>query len=147
MLLKGKLAHHRSLKKLKKLGHDLVKCWTAFKSVLPGEDLSQHDDVITLLNEFEDLRYPDDLLKFGAVIIMGFVTRADIGSPSPGTVEPTYTLSVTDLDALMDRLFKLCGINPEAYMKFYGDALEIVERHNVSCKGWFAQREASRQSD
>jgi hypothetical protein len=67
------------------------------------------------------------------------------GCPS-GVVEPGYQLSITDLDALMKRLFKLCGIDPEGYMSAYGDAVEFVERHNVSCQGWFPQREKGRQS-
>lgn len=147
MILKGKLAHHHSLAELKdrkKFGHDLGKCWAGFKAIFPAEPLAAHDDVVQTLNEFEDLRYPDDILHFGAHITIGFVTRPSMGSPDPSIVEPGYQLSVTDLDTLMDRLFKLCGINPEGYMSHYGDAVEVVERHNVTCQGWFPQREQAR---
>jgi hypothetical protein len=147
MVLKGKLAHHHSLADLKKkFGHDLAKCWAGLKTLFPAEDLSPHDDVVSTLNEFEDLRYPDDLLKFGAHITIGFLTRSQMGGPSSGTIEPGYQLSITDLDALMGRLFTLCGINPEGYMSVYGDAAEIVERHNINCCGWFPQREKDRES-
>jgi hypothetical protein len=138
MVLKGKLAHHHSLADLKKkFGHDLSTCWTAFKAIFPSENLSPHDDVVNTLNEFEDLRYPDDILKFGAHITMGFVTRSKMAGPPSGTVQPGYMLSITDLDALMDGLFNLCRINPRGYMGGYGDAVEIVKRHNVSGQAWF----------
>ena len=140
MLLKGKLAHHHSRADLKnKFGHNLAKCWAGFKAIFPPEDLTPHDDVITTLNEFEDLRYPDKL-RFGAYIMIGFVTRSRMGGPLSGVVEPRFSLSITDIDALMDRLFKLCRINPEAYMSANGDAMEILERNNVTCQGWFTQR-------
>lgn len=146
MILKGYLAHHHSLADLKKkFGHDLVRCWAGFKALFSKEDLSQHDDIVTTLNEFEDLRYPDSLLRSGAHITVGFVTRPAMGGPATGVVEPGYQLSVTDLDALMDRLFKLCGINPAGYLSCYGDAVEVVERNNVSCQGWFPEREKLRQ--
>jgi hypothetical protein len=148
MILKGKLAHHHSLADLKdrkKFGHDLGKCWAGFKAVFPAEPLASHDDVINMLNEFEDLRYPDDLLRLGAHISIGFVTRSNMGGPGPTVVEPGYQLSITDLDALMNSVFKLCGINPEGYMSHYGDAGEMVERYNITCKGWFPQRERARR--
>jgi hypothetical protein len=147
MVLKGKLAHHYSRADLKnQFRHDLARCWRGFKSIFPTEDLSAHDDVVNTLNEFEDLRYPDDMLKFGAHITIGFVTRSQMGGPPSVVVEPGYMLSVTDLDALMARLFKLCGINPEGYMSEYGGAVEIVERYNIHCQGWFPQREKERES-
>ncbi len=148
MLLKGRLAHCYSLNDLKdrkKFGHNLGKCWTAFKAIFPTEDLSQFDELVAKLDEFEDLRYPDDILRFGAVISIGFVSRTLMGGPISPRVEPVYQLSITDLDALMDQLFQLCGINPEAYLLAYNNAVEFLEKHNVTCKGWFPHRELARQ--
>src|SRR5262245_36496072 len=64
MVLKGKLVHHHSLSELKdrkKFSHHLDKCWAAFKAFFPTENLTQFDDVVTKLHEFEELRYPDDI--------------------------------------------------------------------------------------
>jgi hypothetical protein len=144
MLLKGKLAHHHSLQELKKISHDLNKCWIAFKAVFPTENLAPHDDIIDALNEFEDLRYPDNLLKFGAHVTIGLVTRSKMGAKPAATVEPGYQLSITDLDALMNRLFGLCGITPETWLTAQGNAVEFLESHNVSCQGWFPGREQRR---
>jgi hypothetical protein len=145
MILKGYLARHHSLADLRRnFGHDLVRCWDGFKALFPAEDLSQHDDIVTTLNASEYLRYPDNLRGFGANITVGFVARQAMGAPVSGIVEPVYQLSVTDLDALMARLFNLCGINPAGYMSRYGEAVEAVERNNVSCRGWFPDRERTR---
>ena len=46
-----------------------------------------------------------------------------------------------DSDALMDRLFKLCKIDPEGYLAQYGGAVQFVQMNNVSCKDWFRQRD------
>ncbi len=147
MILKGRLAHHHSLKVLKnKLSHHLDKCWTEFKILFPTENLTHFDNVVDKLNEFEELRYPDEILRGGAFISCAFVTAARVPAPGPSVVEPAYVLSVTDIDELMRKLFTLCGINPEGYLGAYSDTIEFLERNNVSCQGWFPQREKDRAS-
>jgi hypothetical protein len=90
MILKGKLTHTLSLDRLKKCGHDLRKVWRRFKRMLPTEQLSPFDDLIAKLDQFETLRYPDDLLKRGAQISVGFVAGNLMAATSPAPAEPVY---------------------------------------------------------
>jgi hypothetical protein len=139
MTLKGKLTHSLSLKQLQKtLGHDLKKIWHKFKALFPNDDLSSFDQLIDRLDDFEKLRYPDNLLANGAQIMVGF---GEVGQVWSG--QPTYSLSVTEVDALMAQLFVLCPVNPGAYMgrgDHHAAVVEVIERGNASCAGWFSER-------
>ena len=75
MLLKGHLSKTVSLKDLasrKKFGHKLSNSWAAFKGDFPADDLTEFDAMIDALNEFENIRYPDEILAHGVMIGIGF---------------------------------------------------------------------------
>src|SRR5947209_1571333 len=58
--LKGGLAKTVSLDDMKKkLGHKLPKIWDAFKMQANDPTLARFDEVVSTLNEFEEIRYPD----------------------------------------------------------------------------------------
>ncbi len=46
----------------KRYGHDLERLWSEFKTRNPDVTLAEHDEVISGLNKFEDIRYPDNLI-------------------------------------------------------------------------------------
>src|SRR4051812_2944148 len=69
MLLKGHLAQKRSPEELKQLKHNLPRLWTAYKGGLPAVTLTQFDETIELLDAFEDIRYPDEIVSKGAQIV------------------------------------------------------------------------------
>ena len=71
MFLKSGLSQIRSLPELKKFQHKLVNIWNAFKADFPAA-LSQFDKTITELADFEEIRYPDEVLKNGAQIIIDY---------------------------------------------------------------------------
>ena len=76
MGLKGALAKKGiSSKRLKKLGHDLPKTWRKFTAVY-GIDGSSFDRVIAGLQKFEEIRYPDEILKKGLSSLIGRGNRA-----------------------------------------------------------------------
>jgi hypothetical protein len=139
MMLKGRLTHTLTLQQMadKPYRHNLPRIWQAFKALFPAENLTRFDAFIDLLHAFDSIRYPDRLLQLGAQITVGFVTENRLGGRDPARPEPAYRLSITDLDELMDELFRLCSINPEAYLHAYNDAAEVIRKHNVSCQGWF----------
>jgi hypothetical protein len=67
MLLKGGLAKKRklSLSALEKMKHKLKALWREYKSDFPDPGLKRHDKTISLLDKFEDIRYPDRVLASG----------------------------------------------------------------------------------
>jgi hypothetical protein len=67
MILKSDLSRTRALEEIKQeFGHDLVRAWTAFKRDHPGVALDDLDDLISGLDLFDEIRYPDEYLKHGA---------------------------------------------------------------------------------
>src|SRR4029077_1391421 len=79
MFLKGGLARYRTLSELRAMGHNLKKIWRAFKTDFPDLALLRHDRTISLLNRFEELRYPRH--DGPAVIEIEIIW----GTTSPGT--------------------------------------------------------------
>src|SRR5262249_22693206 len=118
MMLKGRLTHTLTLAQMaaNPYRHCLPRISQVFKALYPAEDLNRSAQFITLLHDFDSIRYPDRILQQGATITMGFVTESRMGGHAPGRPEPAYRLSITDLDALMNELFRLCPINPGAYL-------------------------------
>jgi hypothetical protein len=144
MLLKGKLVYLHPLSQLKNWSHNLRKCWRAFKAVFPADDLTRFDKFIVALDQFEELRYPERLVEYGASIHFGWAPTSRLAAPSTSSV-PHYPLSVPDLDELMGRLFDLCRINPQDYLDHYPNVKEFVVRHNGACSKWFPEQDAGRQ--
>jgi hypothetical protein len=140
MLLKGELSKTTTLATIKKkYGHFLVKTWDAFKVLHSGEDLSAFDELIADLDRFEKIRYPDEYMKHGAAMSLGFVgadARPLIRRSARPRV-PEYTLPVKEVDAFIARLFKICRINPPAYFGgLHPEALESLEYENSESAGW-----------
>src|SRR5580704_2332833 len=63
--VKGGLARRRELSDLKDMGHKLKVLWRAYKADFPDPALKRHDKTISGLDKFEDIRYPDAILKHG----------------------------------------------------------------------------------
>jgi hypothetical protein len=71
-LLKAHLCQTRSLRDIyKQFRHDLPAAWTAFKAeVKDASELPQFDNAIQQLHAFEDIRYPDAIVRDGAMIVV-----------------------------------------------------------------------------
>lgn len=140
MLLKGELAKTVSLQDLKddkKFGHWLPKCWAAFKALFPSENLTEFDPMIVSLDRFERIRYPDNVLKEGMAITVGFGRWKP--TPVGGTAHPVpeYQLAVGDVDAFFARAVPLCRINPPAYTHFVSEyGREALTKFNDYAKDW-----------
>ncbi len=115
--LKGALSKTRSLPELKKLGHKLPGLWATFKAQASSPALAQFDDVISTLNEFEELRYPDSTLADGMLCIIN-ITKAGAAmtsSTSSGPTPPLYQVCLEEIDELVGAIFVAAGRNPKAY--------------------------------
>jgi hypothetical protein len=136
MLLKGELVKTVSLDELKqKYGHSLPKCWAAFKALFPSEDLTEFDPMIAGLDRFEHIRYPNTIVGEGAGISFGWGRS----TPTTGGATPTpeYRLFVGDVDALFDRVIRLCPMTPRAFVPLLSDeGRAILFKNNDFTKEW-----------
>jgi hypothetical protein len=140
MFFKGRLINSYSMEELKsRFGHRLDKLWAAFKADT-GSALDEFDDVIVAVNEFERLRYPEDLVINGAEIRLNWVPFA----PPPGFESvslvkvPKYSLDMWKIDRLVAMIFTVCSRNPLFFtggMNTY--AREAITYSNEECRGWF----------
>jgi hypothetical protein len=132
MLLKGALSKSMSLEKLKRnLGHRLPKIWRRFKRQANDASLNRFDNVIKELNKFEDIRYPDKILRSGANMMFDITKVWASQSYVKGTNEPQYKLCLEDIDELVTAIFKIASRNQKIYLGFMKEeARQFVTREN-----------------
>jgi hypothetical protein len=140
MLLKGQLSRTIPLEDLadrKKFGHRLPKCWDAFKSLFPTEDLTEFNTMIGELDTFWEIRYPNNILDYGADITLGFCRGTPCTRTTPGRTEPVYQMGIGDVDAFFARLFPLCRLNPKAYFSFLSShGRQVLTERNAESENW-----------
>ncbi|MGY4158342.1 hypothetical protein ACVINW_004184 [Bradyrhizobium sp. USDA 4461] len=136
-MLKGAMVKTRTLQELKKLGHGLPQLWQAFKFDVGDPALSKFDAAVVALDNYEDLRYPDDALKNGmeSVIISHRLQAGSSRFPPlpPGLPAEVaaqinqvranlpqvrrYDLCLQDVDELAEAIFRASGRKP---VEFFG---------------------------
>jgi hypothetical protein len=138
MLLKGQLSKTIPLAELKnRFYHRLLDLWPSFKALFPTTDLTEFDGMITELEKFEEIRYPDK-------IILGHGVHIGLGPGRgvPVTIggkPPEYWMGVGDVDAFFARLFPLCGINPPAYLGYLSPlGRQVLTEGNAESKDWLS---------
>ena len=93
--------------------------------------------MIDELEKFETIRYPDEILRRGAVIGLGFGRGKPVSSTTSGRTVPEYQIGVGDVDAFFARLFPLCGINPTAYLSYLPRlGRQVLTEGNSESKDW-----------
>jgi len=117
MYLKGGLAKTMTLKQLKGLSHNLANLWTTFKARFPSTSLASFDTVVSSLNTFEELRYPDSVLAKGMAVTFGTTRVAGTGSGIMPKPVPEYALYLEEIDALVDELFQVASVNPLFFVR------------------------------
>jgi hypothetical protein len=119
MCLKGALSKKagKSLQQLRDLHHKLGPIWAEFKSQVRDPSLNQFDEVVADIDRFEDIRYPDRVLKQGALISIGTgkkpSTPMQITSSSP--LPPSYVLWLGEVDHLIAKVLATASINPKFF--------------------------------
>ena len=106
MFLKAGLSQKYCLDELKgRFHHRLVELWNEFKVQFPSIALLQFDTAVAEIDAFEDVRYPDEVLKNGAEMTIEW-GPAPVRSGSPPSV-PRYTLNVPNIDKLIAGIFRV----------------------------------------
>jgi hypothetical protein len=132
MLLKGALSKSMNLEELKrKLGHRLPKIWKKFKRQANDPSLNRFDKIIKELNKFEDIRYPDEILRRGAGMMFDITKAGAAHSFMKGTNVPQYKLCLEDIDELVTVIFDIASRNQKVYLRFLKEeARDFVIREN-----------------
>jgi hypothetical protein len=129
MILKAGLLRERgNLNKMRH--HHLKSLWKAFKKEFPDPRLTKHDQTISRLDKFEEIRYPDVKHSIGM--------SAQWSGPLPGTITVRgmsrsprqYALVVDDIDALMADVIEASSWNPPVFASTNRAALTALRRHN-----------------
>lgn len=139
LMLKACLAHDDSIDKIRKYGskssygHDLVALWREFKFRQTVPPAMEFDSIIEGLHAFEDIRYPETLIKKGALISIGiFETDGPpIRNVSGETTEKLYVLQLPQIDRLMGLLFGASGANPPAFLPRITDDARGMTYYNM----------------
>jgi hypothetical protein len=123
MFLKGFLSSHYNLKVLRRFGHDLIKPWEDFKSRSSLATLTEFDAVISDLNKFEDIRYPDRILRDGLSLSISPTQQTKVASlNASGSQVPSYYLTWEEIDKLVKTIFEESSINPQFFIATYRDS-------------------------
>ncbi len=121
MCLKGHLSSKLTLTELKNLGHCLKKIWNCFKLEASDTALDRFDRVISELDKFESIRYPDQILSHGMQVLVSWKEPCSTlnGSTPKRPPEPAYEIFVEQVDSLVEAIFRSSSVNPS----FFTDSL------------------------
>ena len=120
MFLKGYLAKFTSSLELKKIGHSLLKLWNITKDKSNDKDLSTFDLVISNLDRFEEIRYPDSIVDNGMMVGVSDGFGPDLIDQFSDE-KPRYKLRIQELDNLVKKIFDLVSVNPSVYFDGFLD--------------------------
>jgi hypothetical protein len=133
LLLKAGLSRQHSLKVLRDrpFGHELPNLWTPYKTQFAGGgELDPFDAVIKQLHEFQDIRYPDKILKAGAHMMVTADSTMGIATQSPSP--HLYWFNYNDVDRLVGKIFEVSGRNLSFFTSDFSKphAREIISHEN-----------------
>ena len=132
MLLKGVLSLHHSPDEIRRHRHRLPELWEKYKERHDTGQLREYDQLIIGLHAFEDIRYPDNIIRSGAAMSVGFggTAHADPAGAS-GAKEPAYALDVCEIDRLIATIFRTSSFIPAFFTgKLTSDARRILGEGN-----------------
>jgi HEPN domain-containing protein len=129
LYLKGLLCPLLDEKKRTKLGHNLRRAWKKYKSLSKDSSLSRFDDRIAGLDRHWGVRYPDEILRHGIQVDIGF-EKSPAAAVIGGRNQSRYVLVIEELDELMAVLWNKSGLNIEAFMSSSDAAREYLGRWN-----------------
>lgn len=132
MLLKGNLLSYFSLDELRsQFRHDIKKLWSEFKT-RSSALLAKFDNVITDLNKFEEIRYPDKSLIDGLALSISPTQDTKVISLSDQQQQvPHYYLTWEEIDQLVKIIFKESSVNPLFFTgKYRESARQFLVKEN-----------------
>ncbi|HVO66243.1 MAG TPA: hypothetical protein VMT12_07160 [Syntrophales bacterium] len=117
MYLKGYLVSKLTLPELKSLGHRLQEIWNRCKKEIADAELDKFDQVISELDKFESIRYPDQILSQGMIGLINVKKQhGSAASVAPKRLEPKYEIVIEEIDSLVKVIFQKSSINPEFFI-------------------------------
>jgi hypothetical protein len=131
MYLKGGLSKTMGLGELRKLSHKLPKVWEAFKLQAGDPSLARFDSLMSALDAFEEVRYPDSILARGMAVTVGVrraVPRSAVTSSCPA---PTYEMYMEETDELVGKIFEVAAVNPFFLTGLTKRAREYLKESNT----------------
>ena len=134
MSLKAALSKRgRSLGDLKRLGHRLEDIWREFKAQHPANpsDLKEFDPVIAGLGRFEEIRYPDRIVKQG---MLCEISRGPRPAAATG-LQPTHALYLGEIDHMVGKVFELASVNFQAFTPVMPPARKYLNEENAELAG------------
>lgn len=138
LLLKACLAHDDPLERILKYwhpkegyGHDIVRLWQEFKARQTAPVPAEADAIIHSLHAFEDIRYPETLIRDGAMILVDIFDVPEAQSQSAQMNEPAYRFKLPQIDRLMGLLFDASGANPPAFLPRVTDDNQALVYYNM----------------
>jgi hypothetical protein len=125
--LKGYLCRrHMSEKDRRDLGHHLPN----LLAEVAVSELTPFTALVDELHKFEELRYPDELIK-GTTIAIG----VSIVHPTPEPDRYFKLGSIDEIDHFVELMFKVASVNPKAFAPSH-DALTYLVVHNTRAEIW-----------
>jgi len=118
MFLKARISQSISSREMKnKFGHRLKLLWGAFKAEFSSVDLGRFDALIQMLDRFESIRYPDEIITKGAELVIALDRKAAASTGQlSGTLVPRYEVVMADLDELLAEVLRLSSRNPAFFI-------------------------------
>lgn len=139
MFLKGHLAAKMNLPELKQLGHGLRGLWDRYKQDVSDAGLSRFDEMVTGLDEFESIRYPDRVLTEGMYSIISIKHRHSDQDAPQCRHEPRFQIVVKEIDDFVKTIFEKSLLNSQYFMAGLGsEAKAYLTKDNETPLGQFA---------
>jgi len=130
MFLKGHLCKRLDVRERIRLGHGLVRTWRRYKKEVSDSALDQFDALISSLDKFERIRYPERVVERGMMGTISF-KRVAVAASQGRPNYPAYEIVVDELDVLIKLIFERSKVNPLFFAhSLKGDASEYLKRWN-----------------
>jgi hypothetical protein len=131
MFLKSGLMRTMGVRKLRRMGHDILALRADSKRSIAPVDLSRFDAVIGRLSRFERIRYPDNVLREGMQVLLEILRSPRGGGrprgPAPRRT-PLYKIVLEDVDEALAAIVPASSLNPQVFLAgFSGAAKEYYE--------------------
>jgi len=124
----------RDLANRNKFGHCLPKIWKAFKADFASLALRQFDTVITTLQKWDEIRYPDKVLQEGAQMVVVWVEDTSHTAPSS---PPRYEVNGATIDNFVITIFGVLQKLPGRYkyrVNSNPPLRELLTRYNTGAE-------------
>lgn len=129
LMLKHRLLKRFTWEELKdNYHHSLEKLWTEYKTDVADPALDRFNPVIAGLHRFEEIRYPEKLIRHGGSLHLA-MKRQHISQPRIETVPvPSYDVALDEIDDLMLALFSSVNLKALSYF-FHCDAEYLLKEN------------------